>query len=87
MLACLREGRSPLVLTERTEHLEELTRQLSSAVPHLICLRGGLRRKELEVLRGRLAAIPEKLHEVMRLSGMTQLYAVFATVEQALAAP
>ena len=37
--------------------------------------------------KGRLAAIPEKLHEVMRLSGMTQLYAVFATVEQALAAP
>ena len=37
--------------------------------------------------QGRLAAIPEKLRDVLRLAGMTQLYAVFDTVEQALAAP
>jgi anti-sigma B factor antagonist len=37
--------------------------------------------------KGRLAAIPEKLRDLLKLSGMTQLYAVFDTVDQALAAP
>jgi anti-sigma B factor antagonist len=37
--------------------------------------------------QGRLAAIPEKLREVMRVAGMTQLYAVFNTVDEALTAP
>ncbi len=35
--------------------------------------------------QGRLAAIPEKLRDVLRLAGLTQLYAVFDTVEKALA--
>jgi anti-sigma B factor antagonist len=37
--------------------------------------------------KGRIAAIPEKLKDLMKVSGMTQLYTVFDTVDQALAAP
>jgi anti-sigma B factor antagonist len=37
--------------------------------------------------KGRIAAIPEKLKDLMKISGMTQLYTVFDTVDQALAAP
>jgi len=33
----VREGRSPLVLTERKEHLKALARQLQSCVQHVIC--------------------------------------------------
>jgi superfamily II DNA or RNA helicase/very-short-patch-repair endonuclease len=69
VLTCLREGRSPLVLTERTEHLDELGGFLASAVPHLICLRGGLRRKEIKTLGERLAAIPESEGRVILATG------------------
>jgi superfamily II DNA or RNA helicase/very-short-patch-repair endonuclease len=54
----LREGWSPLVLTERNEHLDLLASRLASEVPHLVVLRGGMRKKELETLQARLASIP-----------------------------
>jgi superfamily II DNA or RNA helicase/very-short-patch-repair endonuclease len=47
IVSAVNEGRTPLVLTERTEHLDELARRLAPAIPHLILLRGGLSRKEL----------------------------------------
>ena len=58
VIHALREGRSPLVLTERNEHLDSLTKELTSEVPHLIVLRGGMRKKELDAIQARLAAIP-----------------------------
>jgi hypothetical protein len=42
------EGRSPLLLTERTEHLQLLAERLSSEIPHVIVLRGGMGRKKLQ---------------------------------------
>jgi superfamily II DNA or RNA helicase/very-short-patch-repair endonuclease len=41
------EGRWPLVLTERTEHLRQLAAKLSTEIPHVITLQGGMSRKEL----------------------------------------
>src|SRR2546430_17173517 len=38
VIHALREGRSPLGLTERNEHLDSLTKQLNPEVPHLIVL-------------------------------------------------
>src|SRR6201987_2688053 len=43
----IREGRSPLVLTERNEHLNSLTKQLAPEVRHLVVLRGGMRKRNL----------------------------------------
>lgn len=54
----LRVGRSPLVLTERNEHLDSLAKRLGPEVRHLVVLRGGMRKKELDALPARLAAIP-----------------------------
>jgi len=54
----LRDGRSPLVLTERNEHLDALADQLALVARHLVVLRGGMRKKEVEALHARLAAIP-----------------------------
>jgi hypothetical protein len=42
----------------RNEHLDSLTKQLTSEVPHLIVLREGMRKKELDAIQARLAAIP-----------------------------
>ncbi|MGO8785758.1 MAG: TOTE conflict system archaeo-eukaryotic primase domain-containing protein [Terriglobia bacterium] len=58
VIQALREGRSPLVLTERNEHLDSLAKQLGPEVRHLLVLRGGMRKKELDALPARLAAIP-----------------------------
>ena len=48
VIQTLREGRSPLVLTERNEHLDSLAKQLGAEVRHLVVLRGGMRKKELD---------------------------------------
>ncbi len=59
ILEALRACRSPLVLTERTEHIEILTSMLGYEVTHLIVLKGGLSKKELKAATDQLAAIPE----------------------------
>ena len=41
ILQCVREGRSPLVLTERREHLESLAASLEGDVRHVVVLQGG----------------------------------------------
>jgi superfamily II DNA or RNA helicase/very-short-patch-repair endonuclease len=52
----VREGRSPLVLTERTEHLQTLAEKLSAGIPHVITLQGGMGRKALRNALERLAS-------------------------------
>jgi len=59
VLAALRENRSPLVLTERTEHIGILTDLLKPHVPHLVVLQGGMGRKALRAAMESLAAIPD----------------------------
>jgi very-short-patch-repair endonuclease len=53
----LNEGRSPLLLTERIEHLEQLAQRLSPQVPHVIVLHGGLGQKKVREARARLAEL------------------------------
>ena len=55
----VREGRSPLVLTERKEHLRSLETGLGSQIRHVVVLHGGTGVKESRALAERLAAIPE----------------------------
>lgn len=55
----IREGRSPLVLTERNHHLDVLGEHLTGNIQHLIVLRGGMGRKQLDQVTTRLHAIPE----------------------------
>ena len=69
VIQTLREGRSPLVLTERNEHLESLAKQLGPEVRHLVVLRGGMRKKELDALPARLAAIPAGETRVILATG------------------
>jgi superfamily II DNA or RNA helicase/very-short-patch-repair endonuclease len=69
VLQTLREGRSPLVLTERNGHLEELAERLSPKIQHLIVLRSGLGRKESTAIAARLASIPESEQRVLLATG------------------
>lgn len=65
----VRDGRSPIVLTERNEHLDGLAQRLSSQVHHLVVLRGGMGKKELGEVIARLASIPENEERVLLATG------------------
>lgn len=69
VLAAVREGRSPLVLTERTAHLDELAARLHCEVPHIITLRGGMGEKQRRALADTLAAIPADASRVLLATG------------------
>lgn len=65
----VREGRSPLVLTERKEHLESLAANLESRVRHIVVLHGGTGLKESRAVADRLASIPEDEDRVLLATG------------------
>jgi len=68
-LQAVQEGRSPLILTERNEHLDRLAGLLPASIHHLIVLRGGMGRKEIRATIERLAAIPENESRVLLATG------------------
>jgi superfamily II DNA or RNA helicase/very-short-patch-repair endonuclease len=69
VLEAVRQGRSPILLTERNDHLDCLARQLAPAVRHLVVLRGGMGRKELETTSATLSAIPADEERVLVATG------------------
>jgi len=69
ILNALRSGRTPLVLTERTEHIELLSSLLKEEVQHLITLKGGLGKKVLRAALEQLTTIPENEPRVIIATG------------------
>lgn len=69
VIACVRDGRSPLVLTERSEHLDRIEQQLASSVRHLVILRAGQGKKQRQALAQRLAGIPHDEARVVLATG------------------
>lgn len=65
----VRQSRSPIVLTERNEHLDRLAALLAPDVHHLIILRGGMGRKELRTVAGRLRAVAAGESRVLIATG------------------
>ncbi len=69
VIQAVRDGRSPVVLTERNEHLDSLAGRLAPEISHLIILRGGMRRKALGEARARLEATPANEGRVLLATG------------------
>ena len=69
VVQAVRDRRSPIVLTERNQHVDCLASRLSSEVRNLIVLRGGMRKKEADAVTERLAAIPEHEERVLLATG------------------
>lgn len=65
----VRDGRSPIVLTERNRHVDCLAGMLSPQVRRLIVLRGGMRKKEADAVTAQLAAVPEEEERVLLATG------------------
>lgn len=59
VLQVLEKGRSPILLTERREHLELLAEKLRPFVKNIIVLKGGMRIKKRNTIMENLASIPD----------------------------
>ena len=69
VLECVREGRSPLVLTERREHLELLAASLEADVQHVIVLQGKTGIRKSRAIANSLATIAPKESRVLLATG------------------
>lgn len=69
VIEAVRSGRKPLVLTERTEHLERLAAMLMRDVEHVITLRGGMGKKDLRRALEELNTIPAEAPGVLIATG------------------
>jgi superfamily II DNA or RNA helicase len=69
VLHALEEGRSPILLTERRDHLEYFAEQLRGFVRHLVVLHGGMTTKERRELGTRLAAVPDEEERLVLATG------------------
>jgi superfamily II DNA or RNA helicase len=69
VLEALRADRSPVILTERTGHLQLLANLLGDAVPHVITLQGGMGRKSLHAALERIRVIPAAEGRVLLATG------------------
>ena len=69
VIDALVEGRSPIVLTERKDHLEYLARRLRSFAKHVIVLRGGMKAKDRRGATEQLARVPEGEERLVLATG------------------
>jgi superfamily II DNA or RNA helicase len=69
VLHALEEGRSPILLTERRDHLEYFAERLRGFVRHLVVLQGGMTAKKRRELGGRMAELPESEERLVLATG------------------
>jgi superfamily II DNA or RNA helicase len=69
VLCALEAGRSPIVITERTAHLEIIAKRLERFAKHVVVLRGGQSEKQRRDVAARLAAIPHVEERVIVATG------------------
>ena len=62
-------GRSPLVLTSRTEHLDFLAGRLQGSRSHVFIMKGGMGAKQRKILVESIAAIPPEEPRVILATG------------------
>jgi superfamily II DNA or RNA helicase len=58
VVACLEDGRSPIVLTERRDHLEHFAGRFRKFARHVVVLHGGMGARSRRAALAQLAAIP-----------------------------
>jgi superfamily II DNA or RNA helicase len=69
VLLAMEEGRSPILLTERKEHLEHLHQRLKGFVRHIVILQGGRSKKERREVEEQLASIPVDEERLLLATG------------------
>ena len=69
LLQAVEEGRSPILLTERREHLEFFVTRLEKSGHHVVVLRGGMGARQRRAVAEQIASIPENEKRVLLATG------------------
>ena len=69
VIAAVRAGRSPIVLTERRDHLAVLRERLSASIENVFELRGGMGQKQRKRLAAELEELPEDKERIIVATG------------------
>jgi len=69
VIRALEDGRSPILLTERKDHLEYFATRLERVARHLVVLQGGMGAKADRAVRAQLAAIPPSEERLVLATG------------------
>lgn len=69
MVQALEEGRSPILLTERRDHLEFFAEQLRGTAKNLVILQGGMGAKQRRECQERMASIPADEERLVLATG------------------
>ncbi len=69
VIAAIHEGRSPILLTERKDHLEYFAERLRPVVRHLVVLQGGMTAKQERGAIEQLASIPATAERLVLATG------------------
>jgi superfamily II DNA or RNA helicase/very-short-patch-repair endonuclease len=69
VIEAVRNGRSPLILTERNDHLDRFEQELATRVDHVVVLRAGMGKKQRHAINERLTAIPRHEGRVILATG------------------
>jgi superfamily II DNA or RNA helicase len=69
VIGALAEGRSPILLTERKDHLQYFASKLQPFARHLVVLQGGMGAKASRNARDQLAAIPATEERLLLATG------------------
>lgn len=69
LIRAVEAGRSPLLLTGRTEHLQYFAEKLNGTVKHVFVLKGGMGKKQRRNIAEALASVPEDEPRVILATG------------------
>jgi superfamily II DNA or RNA helicase len=69
VVRALEEGRSPILLTERKDHVEYFADRLARVARHLVILQGGMGAKVDRAVRAQLEAIPANEQRLLLATG------------------
>ena len=69
VVQAIQDGRSPVLLSERREHLETFAHLLEPLVTHVVIMKGGMGKKQRMALSERLANIPRNEARVIIATG------------------
>jgi superfamily II DNA or RNA helicase len=65
----IEDGRVPLLLTERTDHVQLFVEKLSRRVPNVFVMKGGMGKKQRDALASQIEAVPEDQQRVIIATG------------------
>jgi superfamily II DNA or RNA helicase len=69
LVNAVRHGRTPLLLTGRTEHLAMFADKLANTIKNVFVLKGGMGRKQRRDVASRIAHVPENEQRVILATG------------------